>query len=397
MNISKMNLRPGTPDFSDLPWGLPLYEWDNDNCAQLVDVPHGISRHPVKFLNYSGAIFAFKDMPNTQAVDEYKLLLQIENSRVPSVIPVGYVVHAPEPEQRSVLITQYLEHAIPYRTLFAQTRLLPYRKHLLDAIAGLIVQLHLACIYWGDCSLSNTLFRRDAGALQAYLVDAETAEFYADDLPPTIRHHELEIMEENITGELIDLEIDHKFIDKYNLMDIGAYIRLRYQSLWEEITREDVIKPDENYRIQERIRALNELGFSVSNVELRDTVDGNQLRLRVIISDRNFHQDQLINLTGLEAEERQARLMMNEIHQIKARLSQEQNRSTPLSVAAHHWLTNIYLPIIALLEPFDNIGDDKAELYCQILENKWYLSEQAKRDVGHRKAAEDYIERFATL
>jgi hypothetical protein len=180
-------------------------------------------------------------------------------------------------------------------------------------------------------------------------------------------------------------------------MDIGAYIRLRYQSLWEEITREDVIKPDENYRIQERIRALNELGFSVSNVELRDTVDGNQLRLRVIISDRNFHQDQLINLTGLEAEERQARLMMNEIHQIKARLSQEQNRSTPLSVAAHHWLTNIYLPIITLLEPFDTIGDDKAELYCQILENKWYLSEQAKRDVGHRKAAEDYIERFATL
>lgn len=47
-----------------------------------------------------------------------------------------------------------------------------YRDHLLDAISGLLVQLHLAGTFWGDCSLSNTLFRRDAGALQAYLVDA---------------------------------------------------------------------------------------------------------------------------------------------------------------------------------------------------------------------------------
>ena len=70
----------------------------------------------------------------------------------------------------------------------------------------LLVQLHLAGIYWGDCSLSNTLFRRDAGALQAYLVDAETAEIHPARLSPVLRHHDLEIMVENIDGDLVDLE-----------------------------------------------------------------------------------------------------------------------------------------------------------------------------------------------
>jgi hypothetical protein len=65
--------------------------------------------------------------------------------------------------------------------------------------------------------------------------------------------------------------------------DTGAYIRLRYQRLWDEITHEDVINPAENYRIQERIRALNALGFSVGDVELASTENGNQLRLRVVV------------------------------------------------------------------------------------------------------------------
>ena len=36
----------------------------------------------------------------------------------------------------------------------------------------LLVRLHLVGFYWGDVSLSNTLFRRDADAYAAYVVDA---------------------------------------------------------------------------------------------------------------------------------------------------------------------------------------------------------------------------------
>ena len=282
--------------------------------------------------------------------------------------------------------------------LFMNRGLKTYRKFLLDAISGLLVQLHLAGVFWGDCSLSNTLFRRDAGALQAYLVDAETAELYPDGMSAPLRYHDLEIMEENINGDLLDLHIRGELNSDQATIPIahtGSYIRSRYLRLWEEITREDIIFPDEHYRIQDRIRALNELGFSVGNVELAKTENGDQLRLRVVVTDRNFHRDQLHTLTGLDVEELQATKMMNEIQEVKATLSQEHNRSTPLSVAAYHWLDNFYYPVTSQLDRFINKSLTSAEIYCQVLEHKWFLSEKAHRDVGHQAATDDFLEQFS--
>jgi hypothetical protein len=208
-------------------------------------------------------------------------------------------------------------------------------------------------------------------------------------------------MEENITGDLIDLETTgllsaSQVAEGIPLDDTGAYIRLRYQQLWEEITQEVVISPNEHYRIQERIRAMNELGFSVGEVELSGEEGANLLHLRVVVTDRNFHRDQLFGLTGLEVEDKQAVRMMNEIQELKATLSQSDNRSTPLSVAAYHWMEHIYRPTIERLKPLVSNQMSPAELYCQMLEHKWYLSERAQRDVGHQVATQDYIRHFSS-
>jgi hypothetical protein len=275
-----------------------------------------------------------------------------------------------------------------------RSSLVRYREHLLDAIAGLMVQLHLAGVYWGDCSLSNTLFRRDAGALRAYLVDAETAEIHAGTLSPQLRHQDLEIMEENVDGDIGDLGAADLLVAGVPSDHTGASIRIRYQNLWEEITRPMFINRGEHYRIQERIRALNSLGFSIGEVSLEAGDLGDALQLHVVVTDRNFHRDQLLELTGIEAEEMQARKMMNEIQELKATLSQANNRSTPISVAAFHWLQNIYLPTVDKLNSEPNEPGrqgDLAEAYCQVLEHKWYLSERARRDVGHQTAVEDYL------
>jgi hypothetical protein len=389
-----ITLRPGHPDFLDLPWNFPLSEW-YEKCTRLEELPRGLSRHPVVFVNYDGILYALKELPEGAAEREYNLLTQIETLRLPAVLPIGHVHTQTGQGRGSILVTRYLDHSIPYRSLFMSGDLMRYREHLLDSIAGLLVQLHLAGIYWGDCSLSNTLFRRDAGALQAYLVDAETAEIHHDDFSPALRHHDLQIMEENINGELADLETSHLLPESIHASDTGGYIRLRYQRLWEEITHEDIINPSEHYRIQERIRALNSLGFSVGKVELKGTDNGDQLRLRAVVTDRNFHRDQLLSLAGVEAEEMQARKMMNEIHEIKATLSQSENRSIPLSVAAKYWLEQIYQPTLQRLESIIDRKSDAAELYHQVLEHKWYMSEKAHHDVGHISAVEDYIKQFA--
>jgi len=391
--IESTFIKSGYPDFRNLPWDVPFNTWDASICNSLVTVPMGVSRHPVLFVNFDGDIYALKQMPGRHAQIEFNLLTEIEKARLPAVTPVGYIYTPLLNNNSSILITRYLKRSIPFRNLFVQKHLMNYRKYLLDAIAGLLVQIHLGGIYWGDCSLSNTLFRCDAGALSAYLVDAETAEV-SPDFSPTMRHHELEIMEDNINAELEDITI-RNIINKNDLHSYpGAYIRLRYQALWEEVTREEYIKKDEHYRINERIRALNSLGYSISNIELHDTDFGDQLRVRIVVSDRNFHRDQLFGLTGLDMEEGQAQIVMNEIHELKATLSRDKGNEVPMSVAAHHWLTQLYGPIQGIIQSEAGESVESAELYCHILEHKWYLSEKVKHDVGHVNAVQDYLENF---
>ena len=166
--------RTGHPDFLDLPWEEPLEEWTS---SRLVEVERGIGRHVVRFVDYDGALYALKELPPRLAQREYRLLRELAEVGLPAVESVG-VVSERESTEEAVLITRYLDFSLPYR-LVLQRRVLPAPlESLLDAYAELLVRLHLTGFYWGDCSLSNALFRRDAGALSAYLVDAETAELH---------------------------------------------------------------------------------------------------------------------------------------------------------------------------------------------------------------------------
>jgi hypothetical protein len=383
------------PVFNNLPWDISLMEW-RGHFANLVEVARGLSRHPVEFVNLDGELFAIKEMPPGLAELEYNHLIALENLRLPAVKAVGYVLAVTEERERSLLISRLLENSLPYRSLFMSTSLAGYRDHLLDAMAGLLVQLHVLGVFWGDCSLSNTLFRRDAGKLQAYLVDAETVERNPGPLSPTLRHHDLQIMEENLRGDLADLSAQNLLMDGIPLDDTSSSIRLRYQNLWEQINSQIVINSNEKYRIHERIEAINSLGFSIGEVILESVDQGNTISFQIVVADRNFHRDQLLALTGIEAEENQARKMMNEIQEMKASLSQMHNRSTPVSIAAFNWLHDFYKPVIDILQPHLESSADPSELYCQVLEHKWYLSEAAQHDVGHQAAVEDYLRNIST-
>jgi tRNA A-37 threonylcarbamoyl transferase component Bud32 len=388
-----------TPDFSDLPWGLPVSDWPKNN-QRLEEVQQGISRHPVVFVNYAGILYAIKELPEDTAKKEYKLLAQMRELQLPCVFPIGYAQVRRSSGSASILFTRYLEASVPYRFLFISNAVERYQPHLLDAISGLLVQLHAAGIYWGDCSLSNILFRRDAGALQAYLVDAETAEYHLPRLSPMLRYQDLEIMQENIHAELSTLQTNDQLAFTFPVQETGPYILQSYRSLWEEITREEVFPPHEQYRVQERIRALNALGFSVKDIELKNEDHGNTLKLRIFVSDRNFHRNQLMELTGLYAEDRQAQQIMNEIYELKANMSQSNSPNITLEAVAYHWLEHVYKPVVEKLRPLIEaqsqlaVKPDPIELYCQILEHKWYLSEGAHYDVGHQTAVEDFIQKF---
>src|SRR5256712_11540497 len=105
-----------------------------------------------------------------------------------------------------------------------------------------------------------------------------------------------------------------------------------------------LILPGESYVIQERIRARNDLGFSVGEIELVKTEQGDSLRLRTIVVDREYHRRLLHGLTGLVAGDRQAALMINEIKELQAKLSAPPKYTQSLSMAAHRWLEQMYPP-----------------------------------------------------
>jgi hypothetical protein len=390
--LPSFTLRAGHPDFLDLPWSLSLENW-HGQCPRLEQVVQGQSRHAVVFVNYDGVLYGLKELPAALAEREYGLLREMEDLRLPAVHPVGFVDTRTAEGASSILITRYLERCLPYGALFMRTGLARYRDSLLDAMAGLLIQLHLAGVFWGDCSLYNTLYRRDAGMLSAYLVDAETAEVHPS-ISKSMRAHDLEIMHENVCGGLADLMALGALPREYPLMETGEYVRQRYEQLWDEVTREEVIPAGERFRIQDRVRKLNALGFSVDQIELRSVDGGEMARFRPFVADRSFHRNLLHGLTGLDVEERQARQMINEIEAMRADVSALRGQSVPLSVAGHHWLQERYLPIVDRLRPTIPAAGDGAEAYCQLLEHKWYLSERAQRDVGHDAAAEDYLNRY---
>lgn len=398
LGLTAIQVRVGHPDFLDLPWSQPLSAWP-DHCARLVQVQRGLSRHDVVFASYDGVVYALKEMAPHVVEREYALLIELGRRRLPAVEPIGEVrarTPAGEGEERGVLITRYLEASLPYRTLFMNRGLERYRERLLDAMTSLLVRLHLTGFYWGDCSLSNTLFRRDAGELQAFLVDAETSEFH-DPLSTGLRRQDLMIMEENVTGELADLAVVVELPDALGVYDTGANIRERYERLWSEITREETIPAGESFRIHERIRALNGLGFSVGDVELIPSSEGDHLRVRAIVTDRDYHRHLMHSLTGVVAGERQAALLLNEISELQAMMSRSIDRSVPLSEAAYRWVDERFEPAVRKLGSLLGRAGDVSELYCQVLEHKWYLSERAQHDVGLDPAIDDYLQRFQTV
>ena len=381
--------RTGHPDFLDLPWSEPLAEWDSE---RLVEVTRGIHRHVVRFVEYSGAIYALKELPPDLARREYRLLRSLAADEMPVVEVVGVVTDRPG-ELDAVLITRHLDYSLPLRTLFARGGLPDLRRRLLDAGAELLVRLHLGGFFWGDCSLSNTLFRRDAGALAAYLVDAETGELHPS-LSEGQRRHDLLIAEENVVGELSDLEAELGREGELRPEETGQELVERYESLWSELTVEEEVGGEARLRIDARLRRLNDLGFDVEEVELVADPEGGGYRLRLNprVVEPGHHRRRLLALTGLHAQENQARRLLNDLASYRAHLEQETGRPLPETVAIHRWLAEVFEPAVAAIPPELWGKREAAEVFHEALEHRWYLSQERDEDVGLMTAVADYVE-----
>ncbi|MGH8894045.1 MAG: DUF4032 domain-containing protein [Actinomycetes bacterium] len=378
---------PSDPALLDLPWDLPLEQWPED---RLVPLPRGISRHVVRFVRLGGGVYAVKEVGEQIAVREYGLLRQLERRDLPAVEAVGVLsgrVDVAGQPLDAALITQHLQFSLPYRALFSSTLRPDTAGRLLDALAALLVRMHTAGFYWGDCSFSNTLFRRDAGAFAAYLVDAETGELHGT-LSDGQRNYDLDLARTNIAGELLDLEAGELLHESIDPVATSDQVVERYQSLWQELLGAETFDTGERFRIDQRIRRLNDLGFDVAELTIVTDLDGRSVRLEPKVVDAGHHGRRLLRLTGLDVEENQARRLLNDLD---AYCAAKDVQNEDEEIVAHRWVTEAFEPVVRAV-PKDLRGKlEPAEVFHEVLEHRWFLSERAGRDVGLMPAARSYV------
>jgi tRNA A-37 threonylcarbamoyl transferase component Bud32 len=378
-----------------LPWSEPLADWQDERLVEIRQ--RGISRHVVRFVYDDGTLYALKELSERLARREYRLLRALTELGIPAVEVVGIAVDLDETAPRdsdadAILVTEFLSYATTYRAVFSNPRGLHATDGLLDALVELLVRLHLSGFFWGDCSLSNTLFRHDAGTLEAYLVDAETSEQHPE-LTDGQRGWDVELAIERVFAELLDLQAGELLPADVEPLEIAEELGRRYESLWQELTREEILRPEEQrYRIAERLHRLNELGFDADEVELISTGEGNKLRVKTRVAESGHDARKLFLRTGIDASERQARRLLNDMAGFRAWLEQKQGRAVSEVVAANRWLEEVYDPVITAI-PEELAGRlPPAEVFSEVLEHRWYMSEAAGLDVGTTAATRDYIE-----
>ena len=375
------------PALLDLPWHLPLEDWPSENIAAL---PKGLSRHTVRFAHLGDHVIAIKETLFDLAKREYEMLRKLERLDVPCVEPFAIINNRTDLEGNdlpAVLITRHLKFSLPYRAMWSQGLREQTAKRLVDALALLLVRLHLAGFFWGDVSLSNTLFRRDAGKFAAYLVDAETGQLYDSRLSNGQRENDLEIARVNIAGELMDLLASGKASD-INPNEISQRIVDKYHELWKELTAVEVFDVSEKWRISRRVQNLNELGFDIEELSIVKDEAGQKVKIQPKVVDAGHHARRLLLLTGLDVEENQARRLLNDIDQYKLN---HQRPGADEEVLAHEWLSEVFEPVVGAI-PQEYTGKlEPAEIFHEVLEHRWYMSEKQGRDVELIDAVRSYV------
>ena len=388
----QLTARTGHPDFLDLPWSTPLASWDHE---RLVEMPMGIHRHVVRTVDYDGRLYHLKELPRRFAQREWHFLRHLAEEGVPVVEVVGVVSRRTAEDGTAldaVLITRHLEFSVPYRLLFLRQDHRQLRDPMLDALVHLLVRVHLQGFLWGDCSLSNTLFRRDAGALAAYVVDTETGELHPE-LTAGQRAWDVDLAIEKCAGELYDLQAAAVLPPEVDPIELGDQLRERYERLWSELTRDEVFADDERYRIHDRLRRINELGYDVEELELvADEPGTTRMRLEAYVLEPGRDRRILRELTGLDVQDNQARRLLNDLHSFGAWLQQHEDRQLDDQVVAHRWMSQSFEPTVAVVPEELRGRRDPAEVFHEVLDHWHHLSETGAGDVELVDAARSYVD-----
>ena len=377
---------------SGLPWQVSLEDWPED--PDLAE-KRGISRHVVRLVRSSddpeSEVYAIKETVSEFANREYQALRELAHLGAPSVEPIAVIegrTDSSGEELPCALATRFLPFSLPYRVLLSGKDVTAQEITLMaNALALLLVRLHLLVFWWGDCSLSNTLFRRDAEGFAAYLVDAETGEFQKN-LSDGQREHDLEIAHFNVAAELEDLALSGVLYPGMDPIRASDAVMKRYRLIWTTLKERQVLDPNDRHAVERAMRALHDLGFAVEEVSVTLDGDSQKLFFQPKLVEAGYHQNRLRDLVGLETEELQAKRLLASFDRFRGR---EKLHTLQMHESAKRWLDEVFYPTVSLIPPELQGRIESAQFFHEVLEHRWYLSEKAGHDVGLDFATLSYI------
>ena len=375
----------------NLPWHTPLEQWPED---ETLAAQRGISRHIVRLVRSTpdpaSEIYAVKETVEEFAVREYEALRELSFRGAPAVAQVAIVTNRYSQngeELPCAIVTRFLPYSLPYRVILSGQITQHEITNMANALAYLLVRLHLLGFWWGDCSLSNTLFRRDAEGFAAYLVDAETGEFQKK-LSDGQREHDLELARFNVAAELEDLKIAGVLFPAMDPIRASESVITRYRKIWKSLSEPQVLPAGDRHAVERAMRSLQDIGFAVEEVDIQLAGDKSTVTFIPKLVAPNYHSQRLIELMGLETEELQAKRILASFDRFRSR---EIEKTPKREEAAKRWLDEVFYKVINAV-PAAMLGRvENAQLFHEVLEHRWYLGEKAGRDLGLEFATNEYI------
>jgi hypothetical protein len=377
-----------------LPWNVSLEEWPED---PLLAEKRGISRHIVRLVRSTddpdSEVYAVKETVSEFANREYKILRELTHLNAPNVQSIAVIegrTNNSGEELPCALVTRFLPYSLPYRVVLSDKTVTAEDVTLMaNALALLLVRLHLLGFWWGDCSLSNTLFRRDAEGYAAYLVDAETGEFQKS-LTDGQREHDLEIAHFNVAAELEDLQLSGVLYPGLDPIRASSALIKRYHRLWGALKDRQVLDPKDRHAVERAMRQLHDLGFAVEEVSVvvQESDGAEKLIFQPKLVAAGYHKNRLRELMGLDTEELQAKRLLASFDRYRGR---EKSPKPPIAESAKRWLDEVFRPTVNQIPPELEGRIELAQFFHEVLEHRWYLSEKAGHDVGLEFAAKTYV------
>lgn len=357
-----------------LPWSVPLSEWHKYGI-QTLNIKRGISRHVVVFVKMGRFSFGIKEITEDISKKEIYTYEQLLLRGIHTLVPAGYVVREEEPipiqtpigvqYERNFIshtITVLVERVVPDSQLYSRNFRIENRRKILNAVVRLFAQLHSNGFYWGDASLANTLIKFEKREvpfigkktiLIAYLADAETIEIRPR-LSKRMREADLGFFFESMDWINEDAKASGIVREETTTDEDKEYIAMQYEILFNVEQKKKRFEQQTSFNIDKFLGNI----FDPAYVDL----------------------------------------FLKHIEEHKWYMSERLGVDVSLSSATRDWYETIFVPICALfrsehiLELFR--GKTAAELYIEIMNNKYYLSEQAGKDIGMIAAMNDYAGRF---